>query len=334
MADKTRLTIDTDATQLALQRVLGGSIPSADHNVVAGLRARDSQLWNNLCPSGIVAAETPRCTIDESTGRIAVPTAGKPILAICRGMWVDMGDECEEAGTVTASTADTITDTGLDPASDNFWETAWVIPTSGVNSGVARQVSQYDATLHKLTVSSAWGAACGIGDTFVITFLRITGTTNGAVNYVFLTIGTWTPQYGIAEFYANTSGSPDDENDLLVATMTLDGGGVVTASDNSPSGAARYLYPLIGRYDDDVQSVTVHSNVAAGGTVAEFDATHDQMAAVAGLEVELSNANFSYEITKAYEDDRVTMTLTNNSAYVDDCTVTVTRKGIKLQKLP
>jgi len=329
MADKQRITQDT-VTGLALQRSTATIDPN-DHNVLASLRARDGAMLRTLTPSGIVAAGAARCTLDSTNKRVTVPDSDAPILALVNGIWVDMGVECHEAGSVDSGTAALLTDTGLSPASDNFWKYAWVVFTSGVNIGLARQVSSYNATLHQLNWDSDLPSALSAGDTFVVTFFYVEDVENGDTNYVFMSLSAITAQYGIAEFYANTTGTGDSDYDLLISTMVVSAAGVWSAVDNSPTGTARKLYPVVGRYDP-VQSVTIHSDVPAAGTV-NFYATHDQMAYIAGLEVSLSDENFSYTIEEHYEDDRVRMTITNGGSYVTTVTVTLTRKGSSLNTL-
>ena len=320
---KTNPTTDT-ITGVALERA--GGNPAVDHNLLASLRRSDGLFNRDLVTNGIGLAATARCIIDESTGQITVPTAGKPIQANLNGMFISMDDDMEEDGTADAGgTTTTFIDAGLESASDNYWVGAWCVWLTGDNAGVARQISAFDSATSTLTWVSALGSVVAAGDTFTLTFYFIEDKTDSNTNYVFMTTATKTARRGIAGFYANTTGTRAAATDLLVSSMVLDGDGDVTSSDNAPTGADRNLAPILGNYQT-VQSVSINSDVLASASV-QITATHSKLAYVGGITVTLSNANFSYVIDEHYSDSQVVLTITNDSAYTASCTVTVDRTG-------
>jgi hypothetical protein len=140
-----------------------------------------------------------------------------------------------------------------------------------------------------------------------------------------MTTGPWTAQYGIATFYANTSGTKDSEYDLLLSTVAISAGGVWSSVNNAPTGADRDLYPIVGYYKA-VTAVSVHAPIAPGGT-ADDTMSHDQLAYIGGLEFAFSETGFTIAVLEHYKDDEVKVRITNGNAYSSAVTVTMTRYG-------
>ena len=327
---KVAATTDT-ITGLYLERT-GGIVPVEDHNVPAHLIARIVQMLGLLTPNGIAARNPAACQFNSSTKRITAPASADPLVAIVEGLPVWMDDSVEETGTASSGTVTSLIDASLETADNNYWVTAWVVWLTGANAGLARQVSVFTNSTHQLEWVTPLPLAPSNGDTYVVTFCYVSGLTDDATNYIYLVRGTKTARNGLAYFSANTTGVAPSGG-LLVATAVLDSGGTCTSVNNAPTGAARNLYPLMGRYDDTVQSVVTLDSIEAGA-YADYYATHSQMAARGGLETSVDDANCTVTVLETHEDDRVKLRVTNSSgSYAATPTVTATIKGIRLMTL-
>jgi hypothetical protein len=242
-----------------------------------------------------------------------------------------MTDAMEESGTADSGDTVSLVDTGLGAADESFWVSAWVAFTSGANDGEVRKVSAFNAITEQLTWVTPLGTAVSAGDTFTVTFFYISGLTNGAVNYIYIRESpALLNGYGIATFVATTSSTPAG-SDLLVATATLDGGGVVTASDNSPTNAKRLIYPGVGRGEIDTETAS-YTNLPASSFV-DVTISHDDFLFIGGRTIAVTGVGVTAAMQEHYKSDECVVRVTNGSSYTRSGTVTVTIQGRHLLTL-
>lgn len=305
-------------------------VPASDMNRVRLLLANFYKVFVRDCvQEGILRNETHRCVFDDATNRIAAPGVGEEIIGIANGIPIIMDSGMERDGTVQSATTTTLTDTSL-AATTNYWVRAWVVFTSGDNDGVARQVTAYDNSIDKVTLSPALSTAPTAGDTYTITFYYVDGLTSDAVNYIFAGKGTDTIDRGIAVFTAATSATPG-AGQILVSAATLDSSGVCTLVDDETTGVARDLFPGVGGYTTLSGSGSIELDA---DEVVDIDIAHDQLLYVGDLQVALDDAytlTGTLSVVAHYGSSAFTIRITNTSESTDTFSYTWSRSGRKLQ---
>jgi hypothetical protein len=281
-------------------------------------------LVQTMMENGVMTRETPSLVIDTTAVRIDVPGSGQPAVGCIGGKFFYMDDTMEVASTADSGTTTTLVDATLTQGS-GFWVGGYVIFTSGLNSGVARKITGYDSTTDTLSWTTPLSNAVVASDGYVVTFYYIQGLTNSVLNYVFGKSVNRTISYFTIEFYANTTGTPDSANDILLSTVTLNGSGVVTASNNSPTGADRTLYKGLGSYHEETITGTLVS-VPAGGSV-DVTETHEYLLLRGGMTIAFDDVDFEASDVQIWAPDSVTFTVTNTSSYVTTVTYTLVVGG-------
>lgn len=237
----------------------------------------------------------------------------------------------EQPGNCQAGSSDTqIKDTANLNDADSYWVDAWVFAESGANDGEYRQVTAFDQATSTLTVGSAFTAAFAVGDSYRVTFIAIKPDTltNSATNYVFgqrVTYGTqgWTTeQNGIIRFYASTVATITT-GEIYLGTIVLDGAGVATAVDNDPSSDVDVCYAIDIK---DLRGTSLVSGLAGGATSQFYLTFADSILLGPILTLSMDDANFSVTLDEYYENDRIRVTVTNNSAYSASSTLTWKRR--------
>ena len=281
-------------------------------------------LLQRLVENGIITQSPASLTVDEATARLVPPGTGTTVVGVIGGQPIVMTSAMEVDGTATGGSTTTLDATGLTQAS-GYWAGAWIEFTSGVNSGLSRKVTGFAAETHRLSWTTALDVAVTAGDTFTVTFYHVDAKTDSALNYIFARATSRTAPMATVEFYANVTGITDGANDILLATMTLDGSGVVTLSDNAPEGCGRTLYRGVGSWHTEVVSGTVEGVPSAGSV--EVTVAHEYLLLRGGIEFTLSNDEFEVSDVQNWKPDEVVFVLTNNSSYTYDCDYDVAISG-------
>lgn len=282
-------------------------------------------LTQYMMADGLLTASADPLVLNETTKRFTAPTGATVVAGLIKGRAFYLDATHESVGTVSSAGTTYIQDNGL-VNSNGFWVDAYIIFTSGTYSGQVRKVTGYTSTNSRLTWTTPLAGAPSPGDTYVVTFFYIQGLTNGALNYIYGVVGDRTPEDQIIEWSANTTGSLPASS-ILVATMTLDGGGTVTASDNNPTDAARVSYVGIGAHDVLTLTGSI-TGIAALGTT-QITRTHDYLLYRGGIRYSLSDPNCTLVVDEHWEPDSITFTVTNAASYSLDLTYTVYVEGRK-----
>ena len=278
--------------------------------------------------NGILKYDTDRCVFNQTTKRITPPTAGLTFAGIVGGIPMLMTSGMEVSGTVDSASTTTLTDTTLSEAA-SYWVNATVLFTSGANAGLSRTVTAFDATLHRLTLNTALAVAPTAGDGYTVTFFNVTGLTNSTTNYIFANVGSDSVTRAIMTFTADTTATPAD-GQVLVSSAILDGSGVCTSVDDTPTDVARGLYTNQGGYDVLSGSGTVTD--LAGSSYVDIVISHDQLLYAGGITCAItSGASGTLVPTVYYGDSGFTMRLTNGSGSPVTYSYSWTRSGRKLQ---
>jgi hypothetical protein len=280
--------------------------------------------FSQICSPGFLIPSTANLEIDDTCARIDVPIEANPIMGIIAGRLFKMTSSYEMVGTASSGSSTTLVDATISQA-NGFWIDAWVIFTGGANIGEARQVTGSIASSGSIQWASALSNPVVAGDTYVLTFYHIQSKTNSVLNYVFARPTSRTARDGIVSWVANTTGTKTT-GDLLCSTMTLDGSGVVTVSDNLPAGHNRTLSAGMGAIDEVVLTGLV-SDLAASATCSPITRSHDEFALFGPCTIVCDVVDCIGTITNGWDSSSVVFTLTNNSAYEADINYTLTRKG-------
>ena len=266
-------------------------------------------------------------TVNESTGRIQVPDVSYPILGIADGKFFLLGPDREVASSVTAGGANGLVDSARSEAA-GFWVDAWVVFTSGDSVGVARKVTAFDPVSGTLTWDVPLSTTFTAGDTYVVSFFYIQSRTLGAVNYVYGRATTNTVPGGVLQWVANNTGVKA-AGDILVATVTLDGSGLVTAVDTDPDGADRSFFPGAGQ----VHMLYLTGTIADLEPAASVEITraHSDLILLGPIASLVDQEDCTIEIVDGWQPDQVTFIITNNHPYsIPVVSYSITRKGRKL----
>lgn len=286
-------------------------------------------LVQNMMADGLITDDTDPLQIDESTGRFSAPSGASVVAGLVAGRAFYMDSSRESSGTVVTGATTYITDTGLIAAND-FWNGAYIIFTSGTYSGQVRLISDYDSSTNKLTWATPLAGAPAADDTYVVTFYYIQNLTNSALNYVYGSVSSRTPSDQLIQWVANTTGIKPASS-ILVATVTLDGSGVVTASDNNPTDADRVVYKGIGAHDVITLTGTI-TPLAAGGS-SQITRSHAYLLYRGGIRYTLGNENLSITMDQAWEPDSITFTISNDASYSINVSYTIYVEGWKRRYL-
>lgn len=280
-------------------------------------------LTQYMMADGLLTAETNPLLLNTTTKRFTAPTGAAVVAGLIRGRAFYLDTTHESSGIVSAAGTTYIEDNSL-INSQGFWINAYVIFTSGTYSGQIRKVTGFASTSSRLTWTTPLAGAPSAGDTFVVTFYYISGLTNGALNYIYGVVGSRTPNDQIIEWAANTTGIAPASS-MLMATMTLDAGGTVTASDNNPTGAARVSYIGIGAHDVITLTGSITGLAASGST--QITRSHDYLLYRGGIRYSLSDANCTLVVDECWEPDSITFTVTNAASYSLDLTYVISVEG-------
>jgi hypothetical protein len=337
--------VSTGATgpnfQLPWARAATGRTAATDYN-------RAAHVLEHVCRSvlqmvfeqGVVLADPERCQFDDTTLRIAPPDGSSPIVGLVGGRPFYMTNDMEEDGVATAGSTTYVRDSSLDAADDAFWPAGgYIVFTSGSNDGLVRAIQSYNSTTKQVNWETVLPVAVEVGDTFTLTHFYVQGLTNGALNYIYIREGGDTQQnyYGMVRFVATTNAVAAD-TDILIATVTLDGGGTVTAYSNSPSGAARRLLPGVGRQDTEVQTYE-WGPLDPDEVTAPITIDHETYTHVPGRVVELTDdlgdpiTDCTVVLTEMWQANRCILTISNDGDYVRQGTLTATITGRQSQTL-
>ena len=276
---------------------------------------------------GVITADPNSLTFDTSTNRFSAPDSGNPVIGVIGGQFFYMTSDHEKSGTAQSGSTTSLKDTSLTEA-DGYWKYAYVVFTSGANSGEVREVDGFDSSTTTLTWTTPLSTAVSNGDTYVVTFFYIQNLTNGSTNYIFARAGNSTSYAQVVQWIATTSFSPLS-NDLYVAKVVLDGSGNATSVDNNPDGADRTLYVGMGEHHIITLSGTL-LNVPAGGEV-EVTRSHAYLLFRGGIRYSLGSSDFTFQVTEHWKPDEIKFVITNNSGYTKTCTYTVYVEGRKRQ---
>lgn len=283
-------------------------------------------LMQYMLANGVLTAATNPLQINTTTKRFTAPTGDAVVAGLIKGRAFYMDATHESTGTVVSGSTTWLEDNSLVQA-DGFWIGGYVILTSGTYSGQVRKISAFDSSSGRVSWVTPLAGAPSAGDTFTVTFWRITGLTNGALNYVYGVAGDRTSADQIIEWQANTTGTAPAAS-IYVATVTLDGSGLVTASDNNPSGSDRVAYMGIGAFDVDTETGTI-SSLAPGGST-QFTVSHDHMLYRGGIECTLGDENASFTVDEHWKPDEIVVTISNDSGYtLTDLTYSIMISGWK-----
>ncbi len=279
-------------------------------------------LLYQLLGDGIIQQANGHPVIDESTGRIEVPGADESIVGLIYGKAFVLTNAMEASGTADSGGTTHLVDAGLTQDA-NFWVDATVLFTSGDNEGEVRAVTSFSAG--QLNWTAELGHAVAPGDSYTVTFFYINDLTNSALNYVYARSVYRTATQGIVQWVANTTGDKT-AGDLLVATVTLDGSGVVTASDNHPDEADRNLFAGGGQ----VHELVLTGNLVGleGSAVTSVTREHDELNLLGPITVETDDAEVTAAITDGLSPDELTVQFTNTGSYTKaSVAYTITRRG-------
>lgn len=314
-------------TSLRTGVATGDSVLPSDYNEVAGYieNGLARVLLRLLVEEGVINRSPDTPTVDESTARIMAPTASEPLVGVLNGNCFYMTSAHELSATATGGGTTYVTSGSLTQA-DDYWVDAWVIFTSGAHSGTAVQVTDFEQSSGKLTWSGALGSAVAAGTTFVVTFFYIEDKTNGALNYVYGRTTGRTSEDGLIKFVASTSGTAAT-GDILLASMTLDVGGSVVASDNSPTNHDRNLWAGAGA----VHQIEFSGSLSGllPGAYSDITISHSDLILFGPIEVTLSDANCTWSVSEDYKKGEFVLRITNNGSYTTNVTYSGTRWGRK-----
>ena len=311
---------------------------ATDGGVATDANARASVLeyllrdvMKSVLQNGIVMASTERCQFNSTTKRITAPGSSAPIIGVIGGRPFRMTSAMEESSTADSGTTGSLVDSGLATSDDGWWAGLWVVFTSGANNGLARQVTTYNNSTKTLSWTTPLGTAVGAGDTFVVTAFHISGMTDSATNYIYVTEGSKLNSYGVAAFTATTSATAEGTN-LLIATAVLNGSSVVTSSSNTPANSSRHLYPGMGRGDIETATAVAYSGLLAGGTT-DVIVPHSDFLSIGGRTFTATGDGVTCTAVETYKSNTCTVRLTNGSSYTRNGTLTVTIQGSIIQRL-
>lgn len=305
--------------------------------VYAANQSRPNEYLENLANAviytlmgggGVFNRSPDHPVIDTTNARIDVPPTADPIMGVIYGQPFIMTSAMEASGTADSGTTTELVDNARSEAND-FWEYAWVIFTSGANSGSVRQVNHSVSATGTLTWTTPLASTVSAGDGYTVTFYYIQDKTNSATNYVYgRTLGNTAPD-GVIQWIANTTGVKA-AGDILIATMTLDSSGNVTASDNSPSGMDRDYWSGMGQVHQTELTGTV-TGLAAAATV-DVTRTHDDLILLGPVVVTTSDSDVTGAVASGsgWDAGSIKITFTNNGSYtVSSFTYTIVRWGRK-----
>ena len=302
--------------------VLPGEIPTASeaNRVRQFLVLLYRVVLSRVFQSSILLCDPARCVYDDAVNRIDVPTTDLPIVGLVGGYPVLMGVDLEYAGTVASANTTSIVDAGT-PGDDGAWVRAYVVFTSGTQSGEVRRVTGFNGTTGALTWETPLAQAPAALDTFVVTYYYVSDLTVGATNYVFARKGSDTVSRGIVEFHASTSATVP-ANEILVATAVLDGSGACTSYTDAP----QTLAAGVGAYDTLTGTGSIE--ILAGQT-ATITISHNALMLLGGITVALTTntSDGTVDVTQYYKDDEFVFEVTNDSAYTLTFAYSWTRKG-------
>ncbi len=154
----------------------------------------------------------------------------------------------------------------------------------------------------------------------------IIGLTNGALNYVFARSDGTSPEDGTVVFSASISGTKTAGH-ILLGTITLDGGGVATATSDTPADNDRGYFALKPRTFSGSGSIT---NLP-GGSYVDVEIDHSAQGSFHGpgaLAVTPDSGDIAYEVTSHEKAAEFTVRLTNNASYIRSPAYTWERKGL------
>jgi len=283
-------------------------------------------LWR-LVEDGIIQRSHAVPTIDEATARIAVPPADDAIIGFLYGRAFIMNNTMEADGTANGGDTTYLLDNARTEA-DDFWNDAYILFTSGANSGQIRQVTDFTSTSGRLMWSAALPAAVQSGDTYTVTFYYIQNLTNDAVNWVYARALGRTARDAVVQWVANTSGDKAT-GDILVATVSLDAAGAVLSADNDPVGADRNLWTGAGAVHQIRFQGTV-LNLPAGGYI-DITLSHDPLVLLGPVSMDgvLDDEDCEAEVINAWEPDEFVFRITNNASYDTTVSYDIRRWGRK-----
>ena len=280
-------------------------------------------LYQSLVQDGIINCDPQRCTFDAATNRILAPSAGAPIIGKIYRTPLYMDVSMEADGTVGAATTTALTDSSLTGAND-FWKNAYLIFTSGAQSGEVRRVTAYEPALHRLSWTTPLGGAPVATDTFVVTFFYVSGLTDGVLNYILAQPGADTISRGIVEFVAVTS-LVVPAGSLYLSTATLDGGGTCTASDDGPFGCSRDLWTGLGASSLLSGSGTIEG--LGAGLYVEVPVAHDELLNRGDLNVTADSASITVTVPEHHRTTEFVVRFTNDASYTVNFGYSWSRRG-------
>lgn len=306
--------------------------PSVINNLSLVLeKAFATGLLANLMEDGVINRDPLVGGIDSSTGRIEVPSLNSPLVGFINGKAFIMTQAYETTGSVDSATTTSVVDTSLPGGEDDYWNDAWIIFTSGTESGSVRQISDYDDTQHQLVWSNPLGSAPSAGDTFVVTFYYVDGYTDGTTNYVYGVERDTTAIDGKIAFEARTD-SDVLTGEVLLGEVVLDGSGNPTSVDNTIDEADRNLWYGAGAIDYREGTVTL-SWSKVDGTGVDVTITHDSYLLRGAVDVELDDSTCSWSIVDASQRDRTTVRVLKEGTTSGSVTITLKIWGRILQYL-
>lgn len=309
----------------------GDQNPPSDHNALVDYDENSVArvLLHFLAEDGLINRDVIVCTIDEATGRIAAPPADEPIIGLLYGRGFYMGSDMEAGGTATGGTTTSLTTNSL-VQGDDFWNGARVVFQTGANAGRVRLVDDYALVTGTLEWEDALPVAVQAGDTFTVTFFYIQDLTVNALNYVFGRVSGRTTRDGIIQWVASTS-SAKLTGDILVATLSLDAGGAVVSSNNTPAGCDRNLWVGMGA----VHQLEFEGELVglAPGAYTDFYVPHSALILLGPVEFSVQTEGASYEILECCEGARFKARVTNDTSYAGTVEYSGVRWGRKKVEL-
>jgi hypothetical protein len=316
----------TAKLQLPYDRV-PGDLTYADDNNRFALYLENTVanvLLSKLIGNGLIQRDEPTAEVDATTGRITRPEVGSAIAGVLDGKAILMGRELEQTGTVGAATTSSLMDINI-TAPDNHWVGAFIIFTSGDYDGQAVQVDSWSSSQATFTWDTPLPSAPSVADTYVVTFYYVQDYTSGATNYVYAEELVDTAKHGRVQWVASTTPSVSDTS-ILVAAVTLDGGGAITEVDNYPLGHGKALWGNLGAVNTIVEEEQIDWT-AVGSTTTRLTISHDRFVARYSVEVELSDTDCSYLVLEAVHPERTIIEVNKDTGTDNLVDVSVTIAG-------
>lgn len=272
-------------------------------------------------PNGVIPNNSGEPIINIINKRFTAPNG--TIAGVINGIFFVLTNAHEidvvaTSGSTTAAGSNTLSYV------DNYWKDAYIVFTSGVNSGQVRVITEYNSSTGSVKWNTPTAAAVASGDTFTLTFFYISGLTVDAMNYVYARLLARSPYDNVVNFTANTTGVIPSDG-ILLSTVTLDASGDVLTSNNNPPGAGRTLYCNIGGVDTLTYSALVEAVPA--NSFLDVEVTHSFLLYRGGIEVTVDNVDCTVIPIEYYKSDKTKIRITNTTASAVDTTYTLNVSG-------